>query len=760
MSHDPEKFVLTKAGNLFSATTPNTEVEGVGLKEIFGIIWRRKWQVLFITLLLVALIGAALWKVAPRFSSKAMIMIQPSHDSLGSVSATASSPGVDAETIATEIEVLRSPELARKTIEALNLDKDPDFIKAAMGEQVKAQENGLSGIAYRIRREAPGINADQQFPTIINSGSDGEGQQQYQSELRWSRLTNAFLSYLEVTAKKESRVISIQFTSKNPLIAADVPNTIIDLYLKQQTNSKLDETKRATEWLNQQVADLQQQVKTSETAVEEFRKNSGMVHGKDGVLLLQQISEVSSQLILAKTQRSEANARFQNVQSRTHNLGGTDSANEVLQSELIQKLRSEEADIQRKLAELSTEYGRKHPKMLNLSAELSTLQAKIQGEVGKVVNGLANESSISNSRVAMLQKNLDDLKTQVVANNSENVQLNALEREAEANRNLLNTFTARFKETSTQEDLKALQPDAKVISHADIEAEATFPKKKPMFIVGVVGSGIIALMVAFLLEYFIPGIRSTEQAERLLSLPALGIVPLVKGSAGKSPTNYITEQPKSALVEAINSLRWNLGIQSNPNNPNKVFLITSTKAKEGKTTTAVCLAKMIALAGKKVILIDADAYGQGIRLLFGLSESPGLVDLFSKEDVLSDVIWTDPKTGIDIIRNGKRSASSSDHLASKEFSELLADLKGRYDAVIIDSPAIMTASDALILAKKVDATVFVTKWASTKQEAIQWALKKLISTQGNVAGILLSMVDTKKYASYSYGDSGIYKEII
>ncbi len=761
MIEDSERLIPNRANSFLLSQNATTEVEGVGLKEIFGIIWRRKWQILGVTLALTTLLAVVLWKVPPRFSSKAMIMIEQRGNGLANLESAIAGNGADAETIATEIEVLRSPELARKAIQALNLDKDPDFIKASEGEQVQAQENGLSGMAYRIRREGPGINEDDKFPAILNSSADTEGANQYQSELKWSRLTNTFLSYLEVANKKESRVISIEFTSKNPLIAADVPNTLVDLYLKQQLNDKLEETKRASDWLNQQVSQMQQQVKASETAVEEFRKKSGMVHGKDGVLLLQQISEVSSQLILAKTQRSEANARFQQVQNRVHGHGGNESASEVLQSELIQKLRSEESDLQRKIAELSTEYGRKHPKMINLVAELGSLQNKIHGEVGKVVNGLANESSISNARVGMLQSNLDSLKGQVIANNTENVQLNALEREAEANRNLLNTFTARFKETSAQEDLKALQPDAKVISHADVQAEATFPKKKPMLLVGIVGAGIVALMIAFILEYLIPGLRSTEQAERLLGLPSLGIIPLVKGSAGKSPTTYITEQPKSALAESINSLRWNLGISTYPTKtPPKTFLITSAKPKEGKTTISVCLAKMYAAAGKKILLIDADTHDQGVRKIFDLSEEPGLIDIFSKEDTIADAIWTDPQTGIDVIRNGKRAIDFSDRLASEEFDALLSDLKSRYDAVIIDTAAIATTADALILAPKVDAIVFVAHWASTKQETLQWALKKLSSTQGNIAGVLLSMVDTKKYASYNYGDSGIYTQSV
>lgn len=761
MIEDSDKSAPAKVNSFFSSAHSPAETEGVGLTDIVGVIWRRKWMVLAVTLGLAALIVAVLWKVPPRFSSKAVIMVEQHGNSLGNLEAMVSGNGADAETIASEIEVLRSPELARKVIQALNLDKDPDFLKAAMGEQVQAQENGLSGIAYRIRRESivPG-NEDEKFPSIINPTDDStgaEGQHQYQNELKWSRLTNTFLSYLEVASKKESRVISVEFTSKNPLIAADVPNTLIDLYMKQQLDDKLAETRRSSDWLNRQVSELQEKVRASETAVEEFRKKSGMVHGKDGVLLLQQISEVSSQLILAKTERSEANARFQNIQSRVHGHGGTESASEVLQSELIQKLRGEESDLQRKIAELSTEYGRKHPKMINLQAELDSLQNKIHGEVGKVVNGLANESSISNSRVAMLQGSLDVLKSQVIANNTENVQLNALEREAEANRNLLNTFTARFKETSAQEDLKALQPNAKIIAHADVPAEATFPKKKPMAMVGVIGAGVIALMIAFLLEYLIPGIRSTEQAEKLFGLPALGIIPLLKGSVGKNPTAYISNNPKSALAESVNSLRWNLGVASH-GVPPKTFLITSTKPKEGKSTVAVCLAKMYALSGKKVLIIDCDSHSQGIRKIFGLSEEPGLPDIFSNEDTITDVIWTDPQTGVDVIRNGKRTPDFADLLASAEFDALLADVKSRYDAVILDSSAIMAASDALILAQKVDTTIFVARWAATKKEAIYWALKKLAGTQGSIAGILLSMVDTQKYASYNYGDSGIYNQ--
>ncbi|SJM92778.1 GumC family protein [Crenothrix polyspora] len=738
--------------------TPSAS-DGISIRQIFAVIWRRKWLILAIVLGLSTLVAAILWNIAPLYTGEAQMMIENRGRNITKMDASVPTLSADAETIAGEIQILRSPDLAREVIRELNLDQDPEFNKISVDDDDDgAQDVTLSSTVSRNEENSGKLFAPEEkiLENIVDSS--GVSEKQYQSELRWTQIIDNFLKHLDVQQQKESRVVTIKFTSQNRITASRVTNTIVSQYIKRQLDSKFEATKMASSWLNQQVTSAQKQVKISEDAVELYRKNSGLLNGKDGTLIQQQISEVNSQLIVAKADRSLASARMRQAENLLNSHGDIESASEVLQSSLIQGLRTQESELQRKVAELSTDYGPKHPKLVNFVAELNSLQDKIEIEIRKIVNGLTNELQITDSRIATLQDNMDVLKGQLAKDNTDKVQLDALNRDAEANRMLLNTFVSRFKEISAQENMEVQQADATVISRAGALSEPTFPKKKPILALAIVASSILGIMLAFLMEYLIPGYRSGEQIERTTGLPSLGFVPLLKGAgkvAGMSLDNYIVQYPRSALAHSINALRWNIDISGKGKAP-KTILITSTKPKEGKTTAAVCLARMYAMAGKRVLLVDGDSYRPGVIKVFQLSDAPGLAEVLLEEQSLENVVWTEKSTGLDVLRSGKQVTDLTSIFASPQFDVFLRSLDSAYDAVIIDSPPIAARADALILSQKVDATIFVVRWAVTKQEAVNWGIKKLTQANGNVAGALLSMVDAQEYSSYGYGDSGMY----
>ncbi|SJM90723.1 putative Succinoglycan biosynthesis transport protein ExoP [Crenothrix polyspora] len=755
MSNESVQSESTNVRSFFA--TPSAS-DGISIRQIFAIIWRRKWLILAIVLGFTILAATILWSIAPRYTGEAQMMIENRGRDIVKREAPSSGSLADAETIAGQIQVLRSPELAREVIRELNLDQDPEFNTIAVNDEENIDDLSVSDTATKDNDNA-GKFFTQEEKSIDNMvDSSGVSEKEYRSELRWTQIIDKFLKNLDVQQQKDSRVITVKFTSKNRITASRVTNTIVNLYIKRQLDGKFEATKMASSWLNQQILISQKQVKASEDAVELYRKNSGLLNGKDGTLIQQQISEVNSQLMVAKSDRSLAAARLRQAESLLNSRGDIGSTSEVLQSSLIQGLRTQESELQRKIAELSTDYGPKHPKLLNFIAELNSLQDKIEVEVRKIVNGLANELEITDTRITSLQENMEVLKGQLAKDNTDKVQLDALNRDAEANRILLNTFVARFKEVSAQENMEVQQPDATIISRAGALSDPTFPKKKPILGLAIVASGILGLLLAFLLEYMIPGYRSGEQIEKATGLPSLGFVPLLKGAgkvAGMSLDNYILQYPRSALAHSINALRWNLDISGKGRAP-KTILVTSTLPKEGKTTAAACLARMYAMAGKRVLLIDGDSYRAGILKVFQLSDAPGLSDVLMEEQTLDNVIWTEKATGLDVLRSGKQVPDLTSILASPQFDAFLKSLDKDYDAIIIDSPPIAANADALILSQKVDTTILVVRWAVTKQEAVNWGIKKLAQANGNVAGVLLSMVDAQEYSSYGYGDSGMY----
>ncbi len=717
----------------FKFTPAPAQDHDIGLGEIFRIINRRKWVILATVVIFLLVAGFALSQVTPRFTGQVRLLIESRGANIVSVESVVAGLSGDKETIRSEAEILRSRALAGRVIDRLELDKDAEFNSALR------PPGALERLADRL-----GFSSDAPSP----SGQDQSGRTR-------ARIVNAFLDRLQVSTVKDTRVISVSFTSEQPDKAAQIANMLADEYILMQLEAKFEATQRANTWLSERVSDLREKVETAEAAVEKFREESGLLQGKGETLTSQEIAELNTQLILARSARAEAEARLRQVQNLVDSPAGADTASEVLDSQLIQRLREQQAEVERRVAELSNEYGERHPRMVALRAEEKDLQQKIDAEVSKIVQGLRNEVGIARARAASLSQSLDQLKGRAAEANQDAVKLRALEREAEASRTLLATMLARGKEINSQDDLEVQQADARIISKADLPTKPSFPRIKVVLGLVFLGACGVGMLLVLLLELLDGGFRSGEQIEEATGASSLGFVPRLPIKHGLSPVDYVTKRPKSSLGEAIRTLNWSISLKS-PDNPPKTVLVTSALPEEGKTTIAVCLARIQALGGQKTLIIDADTRRPGVHTAMGLPASPGLVDVLSGQKYFSDASYTDEASGARVLPAGTPVPNSPDLLGSEAMGKLLHRHAHSYDLIIIDSPPVMAAADAQILSQRVDATVFVVRWAKTRREVVRLALQRLGSVGGRLAGVLLTMVDVKKHAQYSFGDSGSY----
>ena len=552
-----------------------------------------------------------------------------------------------------------------------------------------------------------------------------------------------------------SRVLTIAFVSEKPERAAKVANTLAELYLVEQLEAKYEATRLATEWLTDRTAEMREKVKASEDAVEAYRRQAGLIEGKGVTLASQQVAELNTQLILARSARAEAEARLRQVQAMMADSGSPKSVAEVLAAPTIVKLKEQEAEVTRRAAELASQYGPKHPRIVNVGAELADIKARLELEVQKIVQSLRNEAAVARAREVSLSAGLDALKGNVGRANSAEVRLRALEREANANRTLFENFLTRLKETTAQQDLQ--RPDARLISRADPPDRAAYPRKKLILACSAFLALTAGLGFAFALDRMSAGVRSAEQIEGLCGVPGLGLVPLLprlRGARGR-PERYVLSRPASALAESLRSLHTGL-LFSDVVRPPKTVLITSSVPREGKSTIALAWSRLAARSGKRVLLIDADLRHPRVRAALGLKAAPGLAGVLQGSVAWQEAIQTDPATGLDVIVAGEMGASPADLFGSPMTRVLLAELEERYDLVLLDSPPVIPVSDARILASLVDRTVFVIRWASTPQEVCKLGIKHVQDSGGSIAGAVLSMVDVREHARYGYGDSGSY----
>lgn len=711
----------------------------VDLKEALLTIWRRKWLVFGTVVLLAGIATAVVLSMTPLYTAYVKVLLEEQRTAVQPLVAT-ESPAED------QIQVIASRTLAQRVIDKLDLASDPEFNETLREEsglvRLWQQISPMAWVRGQLRQDPPALTED------------------LHARVQHERLVEGFLDRLTVNTVQMSRVIEIGFTSEQPAKAARIADEIANTYLEQRLEAKFAEIQRTTGWLDQRIGDLRQQVQVAEAAVETFRRQSGLVESNAGeTVTAQQVSELNTQLILARTARAEKEARRDQVQRLTRSGGsGISTSGEVLNSTLINALIAQEVEVKRRLSDLSQEYGSRHPQFVSARTELADLQAKIRQEMERVAENMQNEVNVARERERFLEASVRELEAKVADSNDAAVTLRALERDANAARTMLETFLQQFQQFKTQDDLGSQRPDASIISLAAFPQYPSYPRKTLTVAAAIVIGGLLGVVLALLAERFESVFRSAEQVEQHLMLPVLGSVPDLRGLRQVRKTGlpaYILEHPHSAAAEAVRSINARI-LHSRGSRAGISIQFASAEPEEGKSSLVISAAQMQGRAGRKVLLIDADFRHSQVARVLGLQPAPGLIDLMAKRLPYTEVLQQDPVSGIDVIVAGRFTSSAHDLLSSGRLAELMQQVRDSYDLILIDSPPVLSLSDAGLIADAVDGTVFVTRWGRTRKETARYAVKQIQASGGSIVGMVLSFVNVKRASAYTYGDSGQY----
>jgi len=694
--------------------------DDVGLGEIFAVIRRRILVLGGIVAAALILAVVALVFLTPLFTGEVLILIESQENSFVSLESVVAGLSGDAESVQSEAYVLGSRALSDRVVQRMNLEADLEFNLAL---EDAAGQRAISSVA---------------------------------TAQEYSKLLDRFQERLEVTPQDNSRVIAVRFSSERPVKAANIANALADEYIQSRLETKFEVAQQANTWLVKRIGELREKLAEDEAKIEAMRQQYGLLEGSDGTLATQQLVELNTQWVMARTERAEAEARLRQARRLVDTAGGVSSASEVLDSPLIQRLREQEAEVERRVAELSSELGELHPRMVQLRAEALDLQTRIKAEVEKIVTGLQNQVDIARARERSLQSSLNESKGTVAEGNQNMVKLQALQREADAARALLDTMLAREKETMYQQDMGFQQPDVDVFSPATVPAEPSFPSTAIFIGLALIGSIFLGLLTILILELLDGGFRSGEQFEQVTGTPSIGFIPMIKKpNKYKSLAAYVAGRPGAAFGESVRTLNWSLSLVFWDKAP-QVVLITSSVPGEGKSTIASSLATVQAVAGQKTLLIDADIRRPACHELTGVEKEPGLTNVLAGEIDLDHVLSTSEWSSLTVIPAGMPTMHATNVLGSKRMKSLLDVLRDKFDLIVIDSPPLMAAADARILSRLSDATILVVRWGSTRRQAVKMSVKQLLAAGAPLAGGLLTMVNAKKHAQYSYGDSGAY----
>ena len=710
-------------------------------------LWRRRWLVALGTVAGTAIAAAVVWSLPPLYVAEARLLVGVNGPRAIDVEAMAADISPDAERVQNESFSLQSRVIARQVIDQLHLAQDPFFNPELQPSSWRAADLLPAGLLEWL--QSLGLKFDPPKPLA--------------AEQRENVMIGVLLSRLDVSTLGRSHVLSIKAEAPVADTAAAIANTFAQDYLDHERGEKIEAMGRVDKFLMGRIDELRDAVRLSDQAVEDYRRMHGLYKsgssgsvttspqlyksGSSGSVTSQQLTELNTQLMAAQSAKMQAAAQLQEAQELSRGGLGNESVPEVLQSPLIAVLKQQLAEAERHAAEKAATLGARHPLMGDARAETAAISGRVAAEVAKIVDGLTREARASAARYDALVQNFERAKTEMGTVNDKSIRLDALERDAVVNRNLLQAVLNRAKQTMGSADV--VQANAKIISAAVAPDRPGFPPTNLLLILGGLGGFLIAACIAVLVETNDRTFRRAEQIESLTGIPVLAMVPKMRS---RTVAQQVLRDPISSYSEALRRLFVGVELSEAARSP-KVLLVTSSVPAEGKSVMVASLGRQLAGSGKKVLVIDCDWRSPSLHQIFRCGNAKGLANLLSGDDVLlNDCLHRDAASGVDVLPAGSWEPRFLHLLGSERMAGLLEAFSAEYDLLILDSSPVLVTADSLALCRLVEKVVFVVRWGHTRQEAALEALKQLLDAQADVAGIALSQVVAKEFRRYASRD--------
>ena len=711
----------------------------VDLRSVLNILWARKAIILSVMAVITLVTGLILLQQPSQYTASTTLMLDTRKTQVVDFESVVSGLNVDEAVVQSEVAILRSRKLAYRVVETLGLQNDPEF-NPQIAERLRRGEDSGETMVGRLL-ERVGITGDADKPA--------------EAAYPITKVVTNVLNKFKVQNDGKSYAISLYFTSLDPEKTARIVNTWADQYLVDQLEVKFEATERANDWLSKRLTEMKEKVTIADNAVVAAREKYNIVETNDGeTLTTRQLTEINTQLILAQTERAQAEARLRRARDLARSNTSLDAVGEVIASPLIQKLREQEAEVLRREAELGTRYGERHPAMMNIRAEVRDITRKIREEVNRIISSLENELEVSRARENTLKQKLNETEGQQTFVNRAQIQISQLERESSANRMLYESFLNRFKQIYEQDDMQ--QSDARIIARADVPERPSKPLRGLILSAAMFASLLLGMFIVFLMEMLHNTFRTSIDIEKFTGIKTLAMVPKLPRTESKNLVGYIRSNLTGVYCESVRSVLTALQFTGSSGKPVQTIIVTSSCPGEGKSFFALSLANVAAMGGKKVLIIDCDFRRPVIAGMLRVRAEQGLSDYLTGRARLEEVIYHDKSTGVDYCFAVHRSQVPQSLLASPEMDAFLRIARERYDYVIIDTPPVMAVSDVIVLSPQADHVLYAVRYEKTPRRLVRTALRTFQHTIKTPSSTIMTQVDVTRHASYGYGDEGYY----
>jgi uncharacterized protein involved in exopolysaccharide biosynthesis/Mrp family chromosome partitioning ATPase len=659
-------------GSMSGVRTPISDVD-VDLGHLFGALVRNWLKILIFVLVLTGIAFAVATFATPQYRAETRILIEARESVFTRPSNTtteADRPLLDEEAITSQVEVISSSDILREVATKLNLASHPEF--------------GGSGSSSALRN------------ALVLLGLSSDLSRASQEE----RVVMAMREQLTVFRVDRSRVIVVRFSSEDPKLAAAVPDAIADAYIAVQEQAKRASNVNATDWLEPEIADLRQRVREAEARVAEYRAQADLFTGGQGGttgLASQQLSDLTSELTRVRAERSAAQARAASIRDALRSGQAIDATSEVLNAPLVQRLRERHAQLLAERADLSTSLLGNHPRIRAVNAQLAENEQQLDAEMQKVLVSLDSEAAAAQSRERQLMGDLDGAKAATARAEGDEVELRALEREAAAQRELLESYLTRYREAAARSDRNYLPADARIFSRATVPFEAYFPKVLPITAAAFAAALLLAAVGTLLSELFSgramrPARAGYVEPVEQVAMPVVAVEPEPMAAASASPV-VEPETVREPVLETApvaeprprirrDELTISMAAERLISRGSLRAVFVSPEGDDA-SAASVLVAREVADAGLRVLFLDLTWSGAPSARMLESGRYPGITNLLASEAHFSNVIHGDLYSDCHVIPVGTSDRATAMRSADR-LPIIMASLTTAYDLVIVE----------------------------------------------------------------------------
>ena len=633
----------------------------------------------------------------------------------------------------TQYELLRSRSLAERVAEDLGL---PVSVVAAQSSRPSWKQRFSELVSARGR--------EQPAPAPADAGTRSA------NDVR--AIAGIVQGGLDIQPVRDSRLVHISFDSPTPAFAARVANAVADGFIATGLERRFDANSYAKRYLEDQLTVVKAKLEDSERNLVDFAQKEGIVApGADGqTLVSQNLTELNAALAQAQDQRIRAEARWRQAQSAR----GAALPADMLGNSIVRSLQQQRADLQAKYQQQLQVYKPGYPAMQQLQGQIGELDKQIGAELNNIRTSVKAEYDAAAAQEGMLTARIAGLRNQSLDLDKRSIQYNILKREVDTNRQLYDGLLQRYKEIGVSVNESA--NNVSVVDRAEVPSSPYKPSLSRNLLFGLGAGLLLGVLLAFVREYVDDTIKSPGDIEQRLRLAVLGAVPDL-GERGN--VRQAAADPRSAFSESYRSVRTALQFSSDHGVP-RVLLLTSAAPGEGKSISALTLARNLAHMGKRVLLIEADLRKPSLHRELGVRGETGLSSVLSGSATLASVVQATDEERLSVVLSGPLPPNPAELLSGSRLVSLIAMAAEEYDHVVIDGPPVIGLADALILGNVASATVFVVHSGKTRISAAQQAVKRLLSARAHLVGALLTRYDPRASAQgyhyesyYAYGES-------